>query len=110
MARSLHLSRRHGLNNALLTNEVDVITRAEPGIVAQFADNPAYTVTEGASTTRRCSHTRPRRAFDNVKVRKALARANRQAAALNSIGRHGTLIGSSCRDGPLDTTSPASML
>ena len=41
------------LNNALLTNAVDVITSVQsPDSLAQFTGNPAYTVTEGASTTK----------------------------------------------------------
>lgn len=85
------------LNNALLTNAVDVITSVQsPDSLAQFTGNPAYTVTEGASTTKELLAYNDRVApFDNVKVRKALARATDKAKLLNSIwGEYGTLIGS----------------
>ena len=85
------------LNNALLTNAVDVITSVQsPDSLAQFTGNPAYTVTEGASTTKEILAYNDRVApFDNVKVRKALARATDKARLLNSIwGEYGTLIGS----------------
>ena len=85
------------LNNALLTNAIDIITSVQsPDSLAQFADNPAFTVTEGASTTKELLAYNDRVApFDNVKVRKALARATDKARLLNSIwGDYGTLIGS----------------
>ena len=85
------------LNNALLTNAVDVVTSVQsPDSLAQFTGNPAYTVTEGASTTKELLAYNDRVApFDNVKVRKALARATDKAKLLNSIwGEYGTLIGS----------------
>jgi len=85
------------LNNALLTNAVDVITSVQsPDSLAQFTGNPSYTVTEGASTTKEILAYNDRVApFDNVKVRKALARAVDKAKLLNSIwGDYGTLIGS----------------
>jgi peptide/nickel transport system substrate-binding protein len=85
------------LNNALLTNAVDIITSVQsPDSLAQFTGNPAYTVTEGASTTKELLAYNDRVApFDNVKVRKALARATDKARLLNSIwGDYGTLIGS----------------
>ncbi|KFC72362.1 Peptide/opine/nickel uptake family ABC transporter, periplasmic substrate-binding protein [Devosia sp. LC5] len=85
------------LNNALLTNAVDVITSVQsPDSLAQFAGNPSFTVTEGASTTKELLAYNDRVApFDNVQVRKALARAVDKARLLNSIwGDYGTLIGS----------------
>jgi peptide/nickel transport system substrate-binding protein len=85
------------LNNALLTNAVDVITSVQsPDSLAQFKDNAAFTVTEGASTTKELLAWNDRVApFDNVKVRKALARATDKAKLLSSIwGDYGTLIGS----------------
>lgn len=85
------------LNNALLTNAVDVITSVQsPDSLAQFAGNANFKVTEGASTTKELLAWNDRVApFDNVKVRKALARATNKAALLNSIwGDYGTLIGS----------------
>lgn len=85
------------LNNALLTNAVDVITSVQsPDSLAQFKDNAAFKVTEGASTTKELLAWNDRVApFDNVKVRKALARATDKAKLLNAIwGDYGTLIGS----------------
>ncbi|MBU1306082.1 MAG: ABC transporter substrate-binding protein [Alphaproteobacteria bacterium] len=85
------------LNNALLTNAVDVITSVQsPDSLAQFTDNPAFTVTAGNSTTKELLAYNDRVApFDNVKVRKALARGVDKAKLLNSIwGDYGTLIGS----------------
>jgi peptide/nickel transport system substrate-binding protein len=85
------------LNNALLTNAVDIITSVQsPDSLAQFAGNPQFTVTEGASTTKELLAYNDRVApFDNVQVRKALARATDKARLLNSIwGEYGTLIGS----------------
>lgn len=85
------------LNNALLTNAVDVITSVQsPDSLAQFQGNPAYTVSNGASTTKDLLAWNDRVApFDNVKVRKALARATDKKTLLNAIwGDYGTLIGS----------------
>lgn len=85
------------LNNALLTNAVDIITSVQsPDVLAQFEGNPAFTVTEGASTTKEVLAFNDRVApFDNVQVRKALSRATDKARLLNSIwGDYGTLIGS----------------
>lgn len=85
------------LNNALLTQAVDVITSVQsPDSLMQFADNPAFTVTEGASTTKEIMAYNDRIApFDNAKVRKALARAVDKKKLLNSIwGEHGVVLGS----------------
>ena len=85
------------LNNALLTNAADIVTSVQsPDSLAQFADNPAFTVTEGASTTKEILAYNDRVApFDNPQVRKALARATNKAQLLNSVwGDYGTLIGS----------------
>lgn len=85
------------LNNALLTNAVDIITSVQsPDSLAQFAGNPQFTVTEGASTTKELLAWNVRVApFDNVKVRKALAKATDKARLLNAVwGDYGTLIGS----------------
>jgi len=85
------------LNNALLTNAVDIITSVQsPDSLAQFQGNAAYTVSNGASTTKELLAWNDRVApFDNVKVRKALARATDKKTLLNAIwGDYGTLIGS----------------
>lgn len=85
------------LNNALLTGAVDVITSVQsPDSLAQFQGNDQFTVTEGASTTKELLAFNDRVApFDNVKVRKAVARAIDNQKLLTSIwGDYGTLIGS----------------
>jgi peptide/nickel transport system substrate-binding protein len=85
------------LNNALLTGSVDVITSVQsPDSLAQFKDNADFTVTEGQSTTKLLLAYNDRVApFDNVKVRKALARAVDDKKLLNAVwGDYGTLIGS----------------
>ncbi|WP_375449849.1 ABC transporter substrate-binding protein [uncultured Devosia sp.] len=85
------------LNNALLTGAVDIITSVQsPDALAQFADNADFTVTDGQSTTKELLAFNDRVApFDNVKVRKAIARAIDDKKLLESIwGEYGTLIGS----------------
>jgi peptide/nickel transport system substrate-binding protein len=85
------------LNNALLTGSVDIITSVQnPDSLAQFKDNPEFTVAEGQSTTKLLLAYNDRVApFDNVKVRKALARAVDDAKLLKAAwGDYGTLIGS----------------
>lgn len=85
------------LNNALLTGSVDVITSVQsPDSLAQFKDNPDFTVSEGKSTTKLLLAYNDRVApFDNVKVRKALARAIDDQKLLKAVwGDYGTLIGS----------------
>ncbi|WP_152044763.1 ABC transporter substrate-binding protein [Aureimonas psammosilenae] len=85
------------LGNALLTNAVDVVTSVQsPDALAQFKDNPSFTVAEGQSTTKELLAYNDRVApFDKVDVRKALARAVDKKRLLNSIwGDYGTLIGS----------------
>lgn len=85
------------LNNALLTGAVDVITSVQsPDSLAQFKDNPDFTVAEGKSTTKLILAYNDRVApFDNVKVRKALARAVDDKKLLEAVwGDYGTLIGS----------------
>lgn len=85
------------LNNALLTGSVDIITSVQsPDSLAQFTDNPDFTVSEGQSTTKLLLAYNDRVApFDNVKVRKALARAVDDQKLLNAVwGDYGTLIGS----------------
>ncbi len=85
------------LNNALLTGAVDIITSVQsPDSLAQFKDNPDFTVAEGKSTTKLLLAYNDRVApFDNVKVRKALARAVDDKKLLEAVwGEYGTLIGS----------------
>lgn len=85
------------LNNALLTGSVDIITSVQsPDSLAQFKDNPDFKVSEGQSTTKLLLAYNDRVApFDNVKVRKALARAIDDEKLLKAVwGDYGTLIGS----------------
>lgn len=85
------------LNNALLTGSVDIITSVQsPDSLRQFSDNADFTVAEGKSTTKLLLAYNDRVApFDNVKVRKALARAVDDAKLLKAVwGDHGSLIGS----------------
>ncbi len=84
-------------NNALLTGAVDIITSVQsPDALSQFADNPDFTVSEGASTTKEIMAYNDRIApFDDPMVRSALARAVDNEKLLNAIwGDYGTLIGS----------------
>jgi len=85
------------LNNALLTNAVDIITSVQsPDVLTQFTGNPSFKVSAGTSTTKELLAFNDRVApFDNVKVRKAIARAVDDKRLLNSIwGDYGSLIGS----------------
>ncbi len=85
------------LNNALLTGAVDIITSVQsPDSLAQFKDNADFTVAEGQSTTKLLLAYNDRVApFDNVKVRKALARAVDKKKLLEAVwGDYGTVIGS----------------
>ena len=85
------------MGNALLTNEVDVLTSVQsPDALAQFEDNPDYTIAEGTSTTKELLAFNDRVApFDSVEVRKAVYSAIDREKLLSSIwGEYGTLIGS----------------
>ncbi|WP_182086842.1 ABC transporter substrate-binding protein [Aureimonas sp. ME7] len=85
------------LGNALLTDAVDIVTSVQsPDALSQFQGNPGFTVSEGASTTKELLAYNDRVApFNDVRVRKALARAVDKKRLLNSIwGDYGTLIGS----------------
>ncbi|MEV4619523.1 ABC transporter substrate-binding protein [Asanoa sp. NPDC049573] len=85
------------LDNALLTNAVDVVTSEQnPDALPQFADNPAYKVNDGKSTTKLLLAFNDRVApFNNTQVRKAISSAIDNKKLLQSIwGDHGTLIGS----------------
>lgn len=84
-------------NNALLTGAVDIITSVQsPDALSLFADNPDFTVSEGASTTKELMAYNDRVApFNDAKVRSALARAVDNEKLLSAIwGDYGTLIGS----------------
>jgi peptide/nickel transport system substrate-binding protein len=85
------------LSNALLTNQVDIVTSVQsPDALAQFEDNPDYVVSDGSSTTKEVLAFNDRVApFDRVEVRKAVYSAIDREKLLGSIwGDHGTLIGS----------------
>lgn len=84
-------------NNALLTGAIDIIPAVQsPDSLAMFDGNPQFKVTEGVSTTKELLAYNDRiEPFNNVKVRKALARAIDKERLLSSIwGEYGTLIGS----------------
>nr|WP_220475831.1 ABC transporter substrate-binding protein [Alpinimonas psychrophila] len=85
------------LNNALLTNAIDVITSSQsPDALAQFADNPDFVINDGNSTTKLLLAFNDKQApFDNVAVRQAVTEAIDNKKLLNSIwGDYGTLTGS----------------
>ncbi|WP_432825088.1 ABC transporter substrate-binding protein [Dactylosporangium sp. CA-092794] len=85
------------LNNALLTNAVDVVTSQQsPDALSQFQGNAGYKVSNGQSTTKLLLAFNDRVApFDNVAVRKAVTSAIDNRKLLQSIwGQYGTLIGS----------------
>jgi len=85
------------LNNALLTNQVDVVTSEQsPDSLAQFDNTEAYTINDGQSTTKLLLAFNDRVApFDNVLVRKAVTSAIDNKKLLSSIwGDYGTLTGS----------------
>lgn len=85
------------LNNALLTNAVEVVTSEQsPDALAQFTGNSSYKVTDGKSTTKLLLAFNDKVApFNKVGVRKAITSAIDNKQLLNSIwGDYGTLIGS----------------
>ncbi|MEA2817936.1 MAG: peptide/nickel transport system substrate-binding protein, partial [Rhodospirillaceae bacterium] len=85
------------LNNALLTNAVDVVTSEQsPDALSLFKGNSAYTVSNGHSTTKLLLAFNDRVApFNNVTVRKAITSAIDNKKLLQSIwGDYGSLIGS----------------
>ena len=85
------------LNNALLTDQIDVVTSEQsPDALTQFDNNDAYTINDGQSTTKLLLAFNDRVApFDNVLVRKAVTSAIDNAKLLSSVwGDYGTLTGS----------------
>lgn len=83
--------------NALLGGQIDLITNIDtPEQLKSFKDNPAYTITEGKSTTKQVFAFNDRRKpFNDVRVRQALSRAVDKAALLKaSWDGYGQLIGS----------------
>jgi len=85
------------LNNALLTDAIDIITSVQsPDALAQFEGNSRYVIAEGKSTTKQLLAWNDRNApFDNVKVRQALAQAINKDQLRKAIwGNRGTVIGS----------------
>ncbi|WP_307852448.1 ABC transporter substrate-binding protein [Glaciihabitans sp. dw_435] len=85
------------LNNALLTNAVDIVTSVQsPDAIPQFENNADYKVNDGDSTTKEVLAYNDRVApFNNVKVRQAISAAIDKKKLLTSVwGDYGTLIGS----------------
>ncbi|MFJ6214521.1 ABC transporter substrate-binding protein [Streptomyces sp. NPDC092296] len=85
------------LNNALLTNAVDVVTSEQsPDALDQFKNNRNYKVNDGHSTTKLLLAFNDRvKPFDNALVRKAVTSAIDNKKLLQSVwGDYGTLIGS----------------
>ena len=85
------------LSNALLTNQVDVLTSIQsPDALTQFTGNKNYTISNGTSTTKELLAFNDKVApFDKVEVRKAIYSAIDTKKLLSSIwGKYGTLIGS----------------
>ncbi|WP_433824521.1 ABC transporter substrate-binding protein [Actinoplanes sp. CA-015351] len=85
------------LNNALLTNAVDVVTSEQsPDALAQFSGNAGYQVNDGKGTTKLLLAFNDKVApFDKVAVRQAVSQAIDDKKLLTSIwGEYGTEIGS----------------
>ncbi len=85
------------LSNALVTNQIDVITSVQsPDQLSQFTDNPDFVVSDGNSTTKELLAFNDKAApFDQVAVRKAVYSAIDTQKLLSSVwGDYGTLIGS----------------
>jgi peptide/nickel transport system substrate-binding protein len=85
------------LSNALLTNQVDLVTSVQsPDALTQFENNKDFTITDGKSTTKLLLAFNDKvKPFDNVDVRKGVYSAIDTKKLLHSIwGSYGTLIGS----------------
>ncbi|MBA4490579.1 ABC transporter substrate-binding protein [Paracoccus sp. S1E-3] len=85
------------LDNALLTDALDLVTTIQsPDALAQFEDPSRFTISEGNSTVKEIMAYNDRVApFDNVQVRKALARGIDKAKLLEAIwGDRGMVLGS----------------
>jgi peptide/nickel transport system substrate-binding protein len=85
------------LNNALLTNAVDVVTSEQsPDALDQFKSNQNYKVNDGNSTTKLLlAFNDKAKPFTDVKVRQAVSAAIDNKKLLQSIwGSYGKLIGS----------------
>lgn len=85
------------LNNALLSKGVDLVTSQQsPDALDRFKKDPAYKVTEGASTTKLLlAFNDKAEPFTDVRVRRAVAAAIDDKKLLESVwGGHGKLIGS----------------
>jgi peptide/nickel transport system substrate-binding protein len=84
-------------NNALLTGAVDVVTSEQsPDALTQFANNSAYKINNGHSTTKLLLAFNDKKApFNNVLVRTAITQGIDDKKLLSSIwGKYGTLTGS----------------
>ncbi|MFE0427285.1 ABC transporter substrate-binding protein [Streptomyces sp. NPDC058953] len=85
------------LNNALLSNGVDLVTSQQsPDALDRFENNPRYRVTEGDSTTKLLlAFNDKAKPFTDVRVRRAVAAAIDDKKLLESVwGGRGKLIGS----------------
>ncbi|MFE4251048.1 ABC transporter substrate-binding protein [Streptomyces sp. NPDC056910] len=85
------------LNNALLTNAVDVVTSEQsPDALDQFKSNQSYKVNDGNSTTKLLlAFNDKAKPFTDVKVRKAVSSAIDDKKLLESVwGGYGKEIGS----------------
>ncbi|MFJ5219842.1 ABC transporter substrate-binding protein [Streptomyces sp. NPDC088354] len=85
------------LNNALLTNAVDVVTSEQsPDALDQFKNNQNYKVSDGNSTTKLLlAFNDKAKPFTDVKVRQAVSAAIDDKKLLESVwGGYGKLIGS----------------
>lgn len=85
------------LNNALLTNAVDVVTSEQsPDALEQFKRNGDYTVNDGDSTTKLLlAFNDKAKPFTDVRVRQAVSAAIDDKKLLESVwGGYGKLIGS----------------